>query len=301
MDLRRGRASGGRTGRAAPGAAPTRAVPRRRAARQRARVPHVAVGGRARGRDHRGHQPDAPRRRAGTRHHPHRLPADRHRGGPPSPVGRPRHRARRRTARSSPTRPRTTTGSSPTRRAAPRHRDHRRRPLPPALHLGHDGRTQGRPLLAGPPGRHRQHRGSDVRAHVRRRLLRGHAHVPLQRADGRMGARAGGRGDHRPAAEVLGVGLPPRRAPLRRDVLQLRGQAALVRPRHARAARRRRQPAAPGVRQRGGRPRHRPLRPALRLSGDRRLRVDRGRRRGHALARHATRDRWGAPPRAPWC
>ena len=52
-------------------------------------------------------------------------------------------------------------------------------------------------------------------------------------------------------------GFLARRPPLRRHLLQLRGQAAVLHPRHARAARRRRQPAAAGVRQRGRRARHR--------------------------------------------
>ncbi len=53
------------------------------------------------------------------------------------------------------------------------------------------------------------------------------------------------------AAQVLRVAVPSRRAPLRRDLRQLRRQAAVVHPRHAGAPRRRRQPAAGGVRQRG--------------------------------------------------
>ena len=59
-----------------------------------------------------------------------------------------------------------------------------------------------------------------------------------------------GRGDAGAAAHVLRVGVPPRRARVRRHLLQLRRQAARVRPRHARATRRRRQPAATRVRQR---------------------------------------------------
>ena len=44
----------------------------------------------------------------------------------------------------------------------------------------------------GPPGPHRRHRGPDVRAHTRGRLLPGHAAVPLQRPDGRLGPGADG-------------------------------------------------------------------------------------------------------------
>ena len=52
---------------------------------------------------------------------------------------------------------------------------------------------------------------------------------------------------------LLRVRVPARRPQVPRHLLQLRGQAARVHPRHARAARRRRQPAAPRVRQRGQR------------------------------------------------
>jgi hypothetical protein len=84
-----------------------------------------------------------------------------------------------------------------------------------------------------------------------------------------------------------------RRAQIRRHLLQLRRQAAHLRARHARAAGRRRQHAAARLRKRSRRPRSRALRQTIRLPGDRRLRLDRGRgldraRAGHAagLARH---------------
>ena len=72
-----------------------------------------------------------------------------------------------------------------------------------------------------------------------------------------------GRGDG--AGAVLGLAVPRGRAALRRDVHELRRQAARLHPGDARAPRRRRQPAAGGVRQRGERPRHRGVRAALRL------------------------------------
>ena len=81
------------------------------------------------------------------------------------------------------------------------------------------------------------------------------------------------------------------RAPLRRDVHELRRQAARLRAGHPRAARRRRQPAAGRLRQRGERPRHRGVRRAVRLHGDGRLRLDRARGHHHPRRRHARRAR----------
>ena len=63
----------------------------------------------------------------------------------------------------------------------------------------------------------------------------------------------------------LGVELPVRHSALRRHLLQLRGQAARLHPRHPRAARRRRQPVDVGLRERGRRAGHRAIRPAVRL------------------------------------
>ena len=120
------------------------------------------------------------------------------------------------------------------------------------LHLGHVDApkavicSQRRLLVTG--NRMRDDHGS----RPRRRRLRVHAAVPLERGAGRAGRRRSCTacvGRARPA--VLGVGLAARRPPLRRDVLQLHRQAAGVPPRAARAARRRRQPAAGRVRQRG--------------------------------------------------
>ena len=85
------------------------------------------------------------------------------------------------------------------------------------------------------------------------------------------------------------VGLAARRPPLRRDLLQLHRQAAGLPARAARAARRRRQPAAGRVRQRGLAPGGRRVRPALRRRGHRRVRRDRGRRRGEPRRRGARR------------
>ena len=98
----------------------------------------------------------------------------------------------------------------------------------------------------------------------RRRRLRGHAAVPLQRADGGLGAVDRGRCLGRPGPAVQRVGVAARRAPLRRHLVQLHGQAAVVPGGLARASRRRRQPVAGGLRQRGRAPGARSVRHALR-------------------------------------
>ena len=86
----------------------------------------------------------------------------------------------------------------------------------------------------------------------RRRVLRVDAAVPLQRRDGRLGTGAGRAAATVALAEKFSAsGFLVRRPPLRRDVHELRGQAALLRAGHARSARRRGQPAAAGLRQRG--------------------------------------------------
>ena len=93
------------------------------------------------------------------------------------------------------------------------------------------------------------------------------------------------------AREVLAVAVPVRHPPLRRHVHELRRQAAGAGAGHAREARRRRQHAAGGVRQRGHRTRHRRVRAAIRMQGGGQLRLQRVRRRRHARGRHARRDR----------
>ena len=107
--------------------------------------------------------------------------------------------------------------------------------------------------------------------------LRLHAAVPLQRTHGGVGAVAGGRllGGAGPA--LLGLGLAARRASPRRHLLQLHGQAAVLPGRHPRTARRRRQPRAHRLRQRGLARGDRRVPDTVRGGGDRRLRLDRGR------------------------
>ena len=93
------------------------------------------------------------------------------------------------------------------------------------------------------------------------------------------------------AREVLAVAVPARHPPLRRHLHELRRQAAGAGAGHAREARRRRQHAAGGVRQRGHRARHRRVRTTIRMPGRGQLRLERVRRRRDARGRHARRDR----------
>ena len=86
------------------------------------------------------------------------------------------------------------------------------------------------------------------------------ADVPLQRVMAGWGPALAAGATMALAATFSASRLPARRTPLRRDVRQLRRQAADLRHGDARAARRRRQPAAAGLRQRGQRPRHRGVR-----------------------------------------
>ena len=104
--------------------------------------------------------------------------------------------------------------------------------------------------------------------------------------DGRVGARARRRCDRRAPRPVQRVAVPPRRETLRRHVLQLRRQAALLRARHPRTTGRRGQHPPARVRQRGRPGRRRPVRGTIRLPGAGRLRLDRGGCVGAADPRH---------------
>ncbi len=179
-------------------------------------------------------------------------------------------------------------------------RDTRHAGLPP-LHLGHLRRAQGVPVQPGTVGAHRRHRGPDVRAPARGRLLPLHAPLPLQRAHGRLGPGAhGGLGQRAPlVGPVLRLGLPARRAGGRRHLLQLRRQAAVLHSGHARATRRRRQPAGARLRQRGNDRRRGPLRRALRRRRHRLLRLDRRAAPRCSGPPTPRRGRWGGRPRAP--
>ena len=142
-------------------------------------------------------------------------------------------------------------------------RERRDARLPP-LHLGHVRRAQGVPVHTGTTGAHRRHRGREVRTRARRRVLPLHAAVPFQRADGRLGSRPrGGFGRRAPHhGPLLRLGVPPRRAGGRRDLLQLRRETAVLHRGHARTARRRRQSAGACLRQRGHDPKTWPASPS---------------------------------------
>ena len=100
---------------------------------------------------------------------------------------------------------------------------------------------------------------------VRGRLLLPHASVPRQRADGTVGTVGhGGRGHRHPPA-LQRLGLPRRRASLRRHEVQLRGQGDRLHSGHPRAARRRREHAEERLRHRGLGARPRPLPRPLRV------------------------------------
>lgn len=235
------------------------------AARERPRL-HDVAGRRSGQRRHgRRHQPDATRCGAGARHHVHRVPGDRDRDEPgalarrsrPRSLERPGAGGRRSVVRHGPR-------SSPGCRS-PRRGRRAERHVPLAVHVGNQRCTQGGHHVA----RSARPRGHvDAHAHptaAERRRLHLDAAVPLQRAVHGLGAQPGHRQHGCVAAHVLGVGLPARRASVRRHLLQLRRQAAGLHPRHPRATRRRRQHAALRLRQRGQRGRHRQLRPPLRL------------------------------------
>ena len=254
---------GQRSARRLPGREPgPRAVPRGHPPRQRARARLVAGGSRPGRCGARGREPHAPGDGPGPGPGPHPVPAPRHRPGP-SPPGRgprPRSGHRHRVGRAVPaswwsttrrppsSAPSTGPAVPPFRGRGPRRR--RGRARLPDLHVRDLGCAQGVSLHPGPPGPHRDHRGPDVQPHRRRRVLHRDAALPLQRADGGTGPGHRGGRHHRAAhgRPLLGVGVPRRRPAPRRDVLQLRGQAPVVHPGHAGAARRRRQPARAGLR-----------------------------------------------------
>ncbi len=127
-----------------------------------------------------------------------------------------------------------------------------RDPRLPAVYVGHLRCAQGMPVQPGQVGAHRRRRGPDVRAHAPGRVLPVHAAVPLQRAHGRLGPRPHGRRGLCPPllGPLLRLGLPARRPGDWCDLLQLRREAAVLHPGHARTARRRREPAGARLRQR---------------------------------------------------
>ena len=154
-------------------------------------------------------------------------------------------------------------------------------PLGADLHLGHVGRAEGGDLLAAPAARHRQPHGDDHGPRARRRRLRLHAAVPLQRGAWSAGRRRSCIGASVGLGPpVLRVGLAARRPPLRRDLLQLHGQAARVPPRQPEQPDDADNPLRVAFGNEGSPEVRRRVRAPVRRRGDRRVRRDRGRRRG---------------------
>ena len=289
LDPRRGVRRGLPLRHPVPGAPAGRpATPRRRAGRQHPRVPlHLRRRGPDRG-DRRRPEPHPPGRAPVAGPAPRRRRPRHHRAGPPGrprpDPGRPRPARRER----APRRPRARGGPA-RRRRRPRPRARPRHPLGAHLHLGDVVGAQGGHLHPAPaPGDRQPHADADGHR-PRRRRLHLHAPVPLQRGDGGLGPLDRGRGVGRPGPALQRQPVAARHPPLRRHLVQLHGQAPQLPGGLAGAARRRRQPAAGGVRQRGGPRRGRTLLPALRRPGDRRLRRHRGRHRRQPGGGHAGR------------
>ena len=197
-----------------------RAVPRRGPAGQLARLPlHALRRGPRRCRARR-HQRHPPRRGAGPRHHPHRLPGRPHRRRPRRPARRPRPRRH---------------AGAPRRGAVRRSVARLARdadaggPLRPDLHLRFHRVTEGGAHDPRPrrPGRHPFRLGR-----CRRRPLQRHAAVPRQRTQRDRPARPRRWRHHRAAPEVLRLAVHARRAPLRRHVLQHGRSGPVLRARH---------------------------------------------------------------------
>ena len=209
------------------------------------------------------------------------LRAGRHRAAPPRAARADRSTVCRRVLGYWPTtiaRRRGLAGSCRRRRPRPRARCRHAWAL--IFTSGTSAAPEGGDLLATPAARHRQPHGDDHGPRPGRHRLRVHAAVPLERGDGRLGAVARGRrvGRARPAGSPRRGWLPDVRR-YGATYFNYTGKPLAYLARHARAARRRRQPAARRVRQRGLARGRRRVRPALRRRGDRRVRRDRRRHR----------------------
>ena len=120
------------------------------------------------------------------------------------------------------------------------------------LHLGHQRRPEGRAgqPLHGRDVRHACWRRSTASPPTTSATARCRCSTPTRSwPAGRPRSAAARRS--RSAGKFSAIRLPRRHPPVRRDVHELRRQAAGLRPGHAREARRRRQPVADRVRQRG--------------------------------------------------
>lgn len=223
--IRPGRGPAGRGG---PGPPDARGHP----ARQHSRHARGHGGGRTRRLRPVRHQHHPPRRRPGPRHPARRLPDRRHRPGTPAPAGRARP------AGGADPRHVVAGVGRPARRGrcpapAPRGRGHGH--LHDDLHVGHERRSQTGPRRP-PDGAVRgsePHRSVRYRRH--RRLLLVDAAVPFQRRPRRLERGHRQRRRHGPG-RLLGVPVPRRHPPLRRDLHELRRQASRLRARDPRAA-----------------------------------------------------------------
>ena len=161
--------------------------------------------------------------------------------------------------------------------------------------VGHVGRAEGGDLLAAAAARHRQPHGDDHGPRPRRRRLRVHAAVPLERGAGRMGAVARRRRARSGSAAGSRRRAGCRRPPLRRDLLQLHRAS-----RSRTCSRSPSSPTTPTTRcasRSATRVRREvvdDVRPPVRRRGDRRVRRDRGRRRGQPRRRAAAPARSGS-------
>lgn len=126
-----------------------------------------------------------------------------------------------------------------------------RRPFHADLHLGHQRRPEGGEVQPPQGCDRRRDDHAALQSGPRRRLLRLDAVVPFQRGAGRLGGGCGLPRLNGVATQIFGVAVPGRRPPLWRHLRQLRGQASFVCACDTGASRRRGQPAAGGVRQRG--------------------------------------------------
>ena len=119
------------------------------------------------------------------------------------------------------------------------------------LHVGHQRRAQGGAGPARLPALLRSEPGRPVHPITATTSATSRCRCSTPTRSSRAGrSRPAAARPSSPAA-VLGLRVPRRRPPLRRDVHELRRQAARLRPGHPGAAGRRRQPAARRVRQRG--------------------------------------------------
>ena len=256
--------------------APGRSVPRRRAAREHARVPHLARRRSAGGATAVGINPTRRGAELARDITPHRLPVDRDRGSPCAAARWTRPPASTPSASSTSTPPPTAMRSP--RYAGARHSRRERDRGERYLLLFTSGTSGAPKAVICSPGK-LWSRGQSLlgicgltRDTVFYQAMpMFHSNAPLHWLRAALRRRHDGA-----AAEVLGLGLPRRRAQATAPPTSTTWASRSRTSWRPRATRRRRQPAALRLRQRSRGARHRALRGALRLRGDRRLRLDRG-------------------------